>query len=146
MTYRRRWLALLLIPAVAAIAAIAPAPAQAQPPPLVYICQQPPCASAQEFEVFDGYGAPIMSVGEYGGLGVDGDNISVTGGPGRVTQVSGNVVFWPSVVTSYESPARYLREHPGAIQAARCMVPARWDAPGGTWKCVSGRWVLALRL
>jgi hypothetical protein len=97
---------------------------------LVYICQETPCTNSQEFEVFDAYGNPIFSVGEYGGDAVFGDNSSVFA-PGNV--------FSPAVVTSYTTPAAYAAAHPGS--PAGCTVPEMWIWPGGIDYCVNGGWV-----
>ena len=66
--------------------------------PLVYVCpgvqngQPQPCTNTQEFEVFDTYGYPIYSVGEFGGDGVFGANRSIYA-PGNATS--------PALVESY---------------------------------------------
>jgi len=76
---------ILGVSAVAVIAAVAitavaitvrshsPAPGA----PRVYTCESPHCANDQVFEIFDKNGAPIFSVGAYGGAGVFGDQLSV---------------------------------------------------------------------
>jgi len=63
--------------AITAALLIIPAAAVADSPPLVYTCQAQPCTANQEFTVSDPHGAPIFSVGEYGGAAVYGDQISV---------------------------------------------------------------------
>lgn len=102
--------------------------AAASSPQLVYICQQQPCTNSQELQVTDPHGAPIFSVGEYGGAGVFGDNLSVYG-PGSV--------YAPSVVESWRSPVR---------AGASCSRPAVWIAPGGIWSCKAGTWVRMVKL
>jgi len=81
-----RWCAAVLVLALAVtLTALASShPAKAAPPQLIYMCQQAPCTNAQEFEVFDGYGAPIFSVGEYGDVGTFGTGLAVFR-PGTVT-------------------------------------------------------------
>ncbi len=99
--------------------------ASAQSPQLVYICQKVPCTNSQELEVFDNYGAPIFSVGEYGGAAVFGDNLRVYP-PGSV--------FNPSVTESYKPPT-------GA-----CVSPSIWLSPQGLWKCQGTAWHEVLNL
>lgn len=99
---------------------------------LVYVCSALPCSNGQELEVFDPAGNPIWSVGEYGGDAVFGDCRSDYG-PGSVTQ--------PAVVVCYESPANYLADHPGAVQAETCSPPALWIGPRGFYQCqADGSW------
>ena len=57
--------------------------AHSPPQPLIYICQQAPCTNRQEFEIFDRNGAPIFSVGEYGGASVFGDDFRIWACPFR---------------------------------------------------------------
>ncbi len=63
------------VAAAAAITACGHAPARGSP--RVYTCASPRCANGQVFEIFDKNGAPIFSVGAYGGAGVFGDQLSV---------------------------------------------------------------------
>ena len=97
-------------------------------PQLVYICQQQPCTNNQEIQVADDKGAPIFSVGEYGGAAVFGDNLSV---------YAPRQVYAPSVVESWRSPVR---------AGAACTRPAVWIAPGGIWSCKAGQWVRMVKL
>jgi hypothetical protein len=104
--------------------------------PLVYICpgvqngKTPSCTNGQEFEVFDTNGAPIYSVGEFGGDAVFGDNRSVYP-PGTVTD--------PALVESYTTPARYGK--------TTCTAPSTWIEPHGIWYCTSsGKWVKYLSI
>jgi hypothetical protein len=113
-----------------AIATATAAHAQSDPS-LVYICpgvqngQPPNCKNDQEFEVFDTNGAPIYSVGEFGGDAVFGDNRSVFP-PGNV--------FDPALVESYTTPAKYGK--------TTCTAPSTWIEPHGIWYCTSsGKWV-----
>lgn len=116
---------------VGVVAAVTTYGSSAQPgDPLVYVCPLTQgttgqnCANDQEFEVFDTYGAPIFSVGEFGGAGVFGDNLSVVP-PGTVTHAA--------VTESYTTPAGY--------GSTSCVAPAIWLAPQGLWKCTSsGTW------
>jgi hypothetical protein len=95
---------------------------------LVYVCGSQPCRAGQELQVVDPHGAPIWSVGEYGGAGVYGDNLKV---------FAPETVFHPAVTISWESPLAYARK----FRLARsCKAPALWIAPQGTWHCVSGGW------
>lgn len=110
--------------------------AAASTPQLVYICQQVPCQNGQELEVFDGYGNPGFTVGEYGGVGVLGDNLTLSG----KTRTEG---FHHFVILSEQSPAGYDRLF---RLPASCTPPSVWVEPGGIWKCVAGRWVLRLRI
>lgn len=98
--------------------------------PLVYICPQeqgptnPNCQFSQEFEVFDHNGAPIYSIGEFGGDQVYGDNRSLFP-PGTV--------FNPSIVESWESPQAYGKK--------TCVAPELWIEPRNLWACTtSGTW------
>lgn len=94
---------------------------------LIYMCQQQPCKNAQEFEVFDPNGAPIFSVGEFGGDGVFGDNRNV---------FNRKDVFHPALVESFTTPALY--------GSKSCAAPAVWIAPQGIWACKAGTWVKKL--
>lgn len=97
---------------------------------LVYICQQTPCQNGQELEVFDGYGNPGFTVGEYGGVGVLGDNLTIT------TDVGGQ--FHHDMVLSFESPAAYNAHF---HLPDTCTYPERWLAPLGNWHCtMAGTW------
>lgn len=96
---------------------------------LVYICSQVPCADNQELEVFDTYGNPIFSVGEYGGASVFGDNFAVYA-PGNV--------WTPAMTVSYTSPAAYDAAH-GIADS--CTAPSTWMEPGGVWSCQGSTWV-----
>jgi hypothetical protein len=96
---------------------------------LVYVCGSQPCRAGQEFEVVDSHGAPIWSVGEYGGAGVFGDNLKV---------YAPRNVFHPAVTISWEPPLAYDKKFK---VTAKCKAPALWIAPQGTWHCVSGQWV-----
>jgi hypothetical protein len=102
--------------------------ATATPPQLVYICTATPCTNAQEFAVFDANGAPIYSVGEFGGDGVFGDNRSVFA-PGTVVN--------PAVVNSYTDPATYDSTHG---RPSTCVPPVVWLEPHGLWHCVGTHW------
>jgi hypothetical protein len=102
--------------------------------PLVYVCPDTQghtsvCTNNQEFEVFDKNGAPIISVGETGGLGTFGDNQSV---------YAPSSVFTPAMITSYTTPAIY--DQTFGIPNT-CVAPERWDSPQGTWTCSAGKWV-----
>jgi hypothetical protein len=101
----------------------------ASSPQLVYICSSQPCTNAQELEVFDANGAPIYSVGEFGGDAVFGDNRSVYP-PGSVTN--------PSVVESYTTPAGYGK--------TSCVAPEVWVSPTGIYACHGGKFALEMRL
>jgi hypothetical protein len=103
-------------------------------PPLVYTCSAQPCVNAQELEVSDANGAPVFSVGEYGGDAVFGDNRSV---------FPPSSVFNPSVVESYTDPATNARTHnlPGT-----CVAPEAWISPSGIYACHGGKFILEVRL
>lgn len=109
-------------------------PAHAQGTPLIYECSATPCTNDQEFEVFDGYGNPIYSIGEYGGDAVFGDNRSVFA-PGAI--------YNPSIVESYTTPSGYASAHDGTD--ASCVAPELWIAPTAIYYCTSagtwGKWV-----
>lgn len=100
---------------------------------VVYVCpgikdgQGRDCANLQEFEVFDGNGAPIFSVGESGGAAVFGDNDKVFP-PGNVRD--------PSIVESYTTPAVY--------GSRTCVAPALWISPSAFFSCYNGAWVQTL--
>jgi hypothetical protein len=118
-----------------AIASATTAHAQSNAP-LVYICpgvqngQQPNCQNSQEFQVFDTFGNPIYSVGEFGGDAVFGDNRSIFA-PGNV--------FNPVLVESYTTPAGYGR--------TTCTAPSTWIEPHGIWYCTSaGKWSKSLSI
>ena len=125
----------LAVTVPSAVAAVTAAPHAAAASPLVYVCTAQPCAGAQEFEVFDAYGNPVYSVGEYGGDAVFGDNRSVFA-PGSVTR--------PVLVESFASPAVYAKdEH---VKAA-CRAPETWIEPHGIWYCTSsGTWARDLSI
>jgi hypothetical protein len=107
------------------------------PQPLIDICQQAPCTNNQEFEVFDQNGAPIFSVGEYGGASVFGDDF-------RVWTPGTNLLAGTAAVTlSWESPGEY--DHQFKL-ADGCTPPAIWESPQGIWACTSSHeWKIALR-
>lgn len=96
---------------------------------LVRVCTRQPCPGGQELEVDDRNGAPIFSVGEYGGAAVYGDNVSVYP-PGSA--------YHPAIVLSWESPAAYDRQFRLPF---RCTAPALWEEPAGTWTCYHGIWM-----
>lgn len=104
-------------------------------PPLVYICpslqgQTTNCANDQEFEVFNTYGDPIYSVGEFGGDGVFAGNRSIYA-PGNLTN--------PALVESYTTPASY--------GSTTCVAPSTWIEPHGIWYCDSaGKWIKDLSI
>ncbi len=105
--------------------------------PLIQMCHQAPCANDQELEVFDQGGAPIFSVGQYGGASVFGDNL-------RVWAPGSNLLTGTAAVTlSWEPPGKYDRQFklPGG-----CTPPAIWESPQGIWKCTSSHeWKTVLR-
>jgi hypothetical protein len=111
--------------------------AHSPPQPLIDICQQTPCTNRQEFETFDQNGAPIFSVGEYGGASVFGDNF-------RVWAPGTNLVAGTAAVTlSWESPGEYDRQFK---LADGCTPPAIWESPQAIWACTSSHeWKIALR-
>jgi hypothetical protein len=110
--------------------------AAAQSTPLIYECSATPCTNNQEFEVFDGDGNPIYSVGETGGDAVFGDNRSVFA-PGSV--------YNPSIVESYTTPAEYAATHSGDLST--CVAPALWISPTGLYTCDSaGAWTEDIKL
>lgn len=140
--------------AVAVTACVAATPAP--PPQLVYICQQVPCAHAQEFEVFDPGTAkrgqaPVVSVGEYTGLGTFGAN-NYLYRPGEV--------YRPSVTTSWTSPGGYrawLSRQPAprgkdptlpvfSRSPLACYAHSIWIWPGGIDACRNGVWVRTVKL
>jgi hypothetical protein len=123
-----RWLA----PFVVLLAGYLAGRASAPPSRLVYVCSSVPCKSGQELTVFDKSGAPIWSVGEYGGAGVFGDNLKVYGP---------KTLAHPAVTISWESPLAYDRKF---RLPSSCSGPALWIEPGGTWQCVADAWTLAL--
>ena len=106
-------------------------------PRLIAICQRAPCPNAQEFEIFDPPGAPIFSIGEYGGASVFGDNL-------RVWAPGANLRTGTAAVTlSWESPQEYDRQF---RLADSCTPPALWESPQAIWTCTSSRqWKVALR-
>lgn len=105
-----------------------PTPQPGHPAPLIYICKRIPCASGQEFEIFDHNGAPIFSVGEYGGADVYGDNL-------RIWAPNTNLLTGTAAITfSWESPTAYAREFK---LNDRCTPPAIWESPQAIWKCGS---------
>lgn len=107
--------------------------------PLVYVCSSvqgpaaPVCASNQELEVFDHNGAPIWSVGEFGGDAVYGDNRSVFA-PGDI--------FNAAVTISYASPAAYDSAHK---LSTSCKTGTVWVEPHGIWSCRLSKWVQAVK-
>lgn len=113
---------------------------------LVYVCTRTPCSNAQEFEVFDGNGAPIYSIGEYGGDAIFGDNRSdFEVVPGF--QAAGEPD--PGTVWSYTTPAAYAAGDDGTYKS--CTAPPfnsaeaghlTWIYPGGVLECgKDGVWV-----
>jgi hypothetical protein len=119
--------------------AAAPTSQHAHPPPrpLTDICQRAPCPDGQEFETFDQAGAPIFSVGEYGGASVFGDNLRVWA-PGT-SLLAGTA----AVTLSWESPGEYDRQFK---LANGCTPPAIWESPQAIWTCTSSHaWKIALR-
>ncbi len=71
---------MILIVAAAAALTACGTPQQARPArgaARIYSCYSRPCAHQQVFEIFDRNGSPIFSVGEFGGAGVFGDQLSV---------------------------------------------------------------------
>ena len=111
--------------------------AHSPPQPLINICQQAPCTNSQEFEIFDQSGAPIFSVGEYGGASVFGDNLRVWA-PGTSLRTG-----TAAVTLSWESPGEYDRQFK---LADGCAPPAIWESPQGIWACTSSHaWKMALR-
>jgi hypothetical protein len=125
------------VPPVTAPGSGASRPAQSTPQPLIYMCQQAPCTNAQELEVFDQGGAPIFSVGEYGGASVFGDNL-------RVWAPGTNLLTGTAAVTlSWESPGEY--DHQFKLVEG-CTPPAMWESPQGIWVCRSSHeWKIVLR-
>ena len=111
--------------------------AHSPPQPLIDICQQAPCTNNQEFEIFDQNGAPIFSVGEYGGASVFGDDF-------RVWAPGTNLLAGTAAVSlSWESPGEYDRQFK---LADGCTPPAIWESPQGIWACTpSHEWKIALR-
>jgi len=111
--------------------------AHSPPQPLIDICQRAPCTNRQEFEIFDQNGAPIFSVGEYGGASVFGDDF-------RVWAPDTNLLTGTAAVTlSWESPGEYDRQFK---LAGGCTSPAIWESPQGIWACTSSHeWKIALR-
>ena len=111
--------------------------AHSPPQSLIDICQQAPCTNSQEFEIFDQNGAPIFSVGEYGGASVFGDDF-------RVWAPGTNLLAGTAAVTlSWESPGDY--DHQFKL-ADGCTPPAIWESPQGIWACTSSHeWKIALR-
>ena len=111
--------------------------AHSPPQPLIYICQQAPCTNRQEFEIFDRNGAPIFSVGEYGGASVFGDDF-------RIWAPGTNLLAGTAAVTlSWESPGEYDRQFK---LADGCTPPAIWESPQAIWACTSSHeWKIALR-
>lgn len=112
-------------------------------PPLIYMCQgvqngqDPQCANGQEFEVFDRNGAPIYSVGEFGGDQVYGDNRRIFQ-PGEV--------FRASMTESYTDPVTYYQQN-GGTAPPPCLPGARWMYPAGDYTCTAaGTWTRALIL
>jgi hypothetical protein len=105
--------------------------------PLVGICQRAPCPNAQVLEIFDQDGAPIFSVGEYGGASVIGDNL-------RVWAPGTDLLAGTAAVTlSWESPGEYDRQFK---LAGGCTPPAIWESPQAIWACTaSHEWKIALR-
>jgi hypothetical protein len=77
MNRRHGLAAIVVVAAMAAFTPAAAAHAEVLPHPLVTMCDTQPCPDAQEFTVWDPDGAPIFSVGEYGGAAVYGDMFSV---------------------------------------------------------------------
>jgi len=113
---------------------LATVPSHAGSAPLVYVCPSvqgtaPQCQNGQEFEVFDHNGAPVFSVGEYGGAAVFGDNLGVVP-PGSLR---------PDGTLSYTDPVTY--DHTFGLSTS-CTVPQLWiDAQHyRIYKCVSGTW------
>jgi hypothetical protein len=111
--------------------------AHSPPQPLIDICQQAPCTNNQEFEIFDQNGAPIFSVGEYGGASVFGDDF-------RVWAPGTNLLAGTAAVSlSWESPGEYDRQFK---LADGCTPPAIWESPQGIWACTPAHeWKIALR-
>jgi hypothetical protein len=120
-----RW----LLPFVVVVAAFFVGRASSPSSQLVYECGSQPCRGGQEFLVVDKNGAPIWSVGEYGGASVFGDNLKVYA-PKRI--------FHAAVTISWEPPTAYDRKF---RLATSCRPPGLWIAPQGTWHCVSGSWL-----
>jgi hypothetical protein len=105
--------------------------------PLIRSCQRAPCPDGQEFQIFDQAGAPIFSVGEYGGASVFGDIFRVWA-PG-ISLLAGTA----AVTLSWESPQQYDRQ---LSLADACTPPAMWESPHGIWTCTSSHaWKLGLR-
>jgi hypothetical protein len=114
-----------------------PTPQPGHPEPLTYICDKLPCTNGQEFEIFDHNGAPIFSVGEYGGADVYGDNL-------RIWAPNTNLLTGTAAITfSWESPAAYAREFNLNDQ---CAPPAIWESPQAIWKCTSAHtWKIVMQ-
>jgi len=107
---------------------------QAGSAPLVYTCTAtqgtiPQCQNGQELEVFDRNGAPIFSIGEYGGARVFGDNLGVVP-PGSLQ---------PNGTLSYTDPITY--DHTFHLPTS-CAAPQLWidSQHYRIYKCVKGKW------
>jgi hypothetical protein len=98
----------------------------------VYACPRTPCANSREPEISDRGCAPVFPVGEYGGVGVYGDNFRIRAPDTRLL-LSGTA----AITLSRESPAEYDRQF---------TPPALWESPEAIWKCTSShQWKVALR-
>ena len=110
---------------VAAMAMTACGHSPAPGSPRVYTCDDPKCTNDQVFEIFDKNGAPIFSVGAYGGAGVFGDQLSVYAPkdvfhPVAQLRTNGTLMIGGQVITPRDiSFIHCLERHPlGACQAS----------------------------
>jgi hypothetical protein len=124
--------ALVMALSVTASSPAATAPGAQPGSSLVAICQGVPCPDAQEFTVSDDNGAPIFSVGEYGGAGVFGDCLSTYAN-----------VFYAATTECPWAPLAY----DARLGLPRsCVGPHVWLSPSGIWACHGGAWRLKLKL
>ena len=119
---------------VGAVAVTACSHGPARGAPRIYSCDSASCANDQVFEVFDKNGAPIFSVGEYGGAGVFGDQLSVYAKdvfhPVAQLRTDGTLMIGGQVITPRDiSFVHCLERHAlGGCQARH----AAGGHPGGT--------------